>query len=118
MPIIAYGWIDAGFHSYDDWKSQYGYNIAIGISSGSFLSKCDKMKNVTLSSCESKYVSLCHCGTEVVDIRRFLNDFGFPQPNPTIIYEDNQSTIKQFYGQMNHNVTRHISPKFHFVKQQ
>jgi len=118
IPVIAYGWVDAGFNSYDDGKSHYGYNIAIGLSSGSFLSKSGKMKNVTLSSCESEHVSLCHCGTEVVYIRRFLNDLGFPQPNPTIIYEDNQSTIKQIYGQMNHNVTKHISPKFHFVKQQ
>ena len=35
-----------------------------------------------------------------------------------LIHEDNQSTIKQIYGQMNHNVTKHISPKFHYVKQQ
>ena len=118
IPVIAYAWVDAGFNSYEDGKSHYGHNIAIGTDSGSFHCKSGKMKNVVLSSCESEHVSLCHGGTEIIYVRRFLNDLGFPQVNPTIIYEDNQSTIKQVYGSMNHNVTKHISPKFHFVKQQ
>jgi len=118
IPVIAYGWVDAGFNSYDDKKSYYGHDIAIGRENGSFHSRSGKLKKVVLSYCEYEHVTLCYGGTEIIFVRRFLKVLGFPQIVPTIIYEDNQSTINQVYGSMNHNVTKHISPNFYIVKQQ
>jgi hypothetical protein len=118
IPVILFAWVDASYNCYIDGRSHYGYNLAIGIDNGSFLSKSGKIKMVTLSSCESERVSLCYGSTEVVYTRRLLNDLGFTQEQPTIIFEDNQSTIKQVYGGMNHNVTKHMSPKFNYTKQQ
>jgi len=44
IPVVVYGWVDAGFNSYDDGKSHYGHNIAIGRESGSFHCKSGKIK--------------------------------------------------------------------------
>ena len=118
IPVILYAWVDASYDCYIDGKSQYGFNLAIGYDSGSFVSKSGKIKLVALSSCEAERIGLCFCSTEVVYTQRLLTDLGFPQLRPTIIYEDNQSTIKQIYGQMNHNATKHMSPKFNYTKQQ
>jgi len=38
--------------------------------------------------------------------------------SPSIIMEDNQSTIKQVYGNIKHNHSKHINPKFHYTREQ
>ena len=49
-------------------------------------------------------------------LRRLLNDIGFFQDGPTVMYEDNQSCIASAIGELNHKTTKHIKPKFHYVK--
>jgi len=76
------------------------------------------MKLVTLSSTESEYVALCLAVKEAVYLRGLLNSIGFKQHGPTVIYEDNQSTIKMVYNDLNHQTTKHIAPKYHYTKEQ
>ena len=71
--------VDASSDCYIDGTSQYGFNLAIGYESGSFVSKSGKIKLVSLSSCEAERTGLCFCSTEVVYTRRLLTDLGFPQ---------------------------------------
>ena len=111
--------VDANFNSYRDGKSHYGYTIRIGRGkNGSIVSKSSKIRIVTLSSTESEYIALCHCCTEVIFLILLLEGLGFIQDIPTTIYEDNQSTINQVYGNMKHGNTKHINPKFHYTREQ
>ena len=75
------------------------------------------MKLVTLSSTESEYVALCNCAKEVVYLRRLLKNLGIPQTGPTTTYEDNSSAICQVNGEINHNMSKHIKPKYHFTRE-
>ena len=53
--------------------------------------------------------------TEVVYLRRLLEEIGFPQL-PTIVFQDNQSTILWSLGQQNHKRTKHINIKYHYIE--
>jgi hypothetical protein len=76
------------------------------------------MKLVTLSSTETEYVALCEAATEIVFLRRLLVSMGFPQTSPTITFEDNQSCIAMAHGAGDHQRTKHISPKYHYTREQ
>ena len=112
------GHVDASHNQYKDGKGHYGYTFSIGKYNASFTAKSSKMKLVTLSSTESEYVALCLAVKEAVYLRGFLNSIGFKQHGPTIIYEDNQSTIKMVYSDLNHQTTKHIAPKYHYTREQ
>jgi hypothetical protein len=40
----------------------------------------------------------------------------FPQVGPTIIYEDNTSTIQMLEGAYNHKASKHVNPRYYFSK--
>mmetsp|Transcript_18378 Transcript_18378/g.45110 ORF Transcript_18378/g.45110 Transcript_18378/m.45110 type:complete len:134 (+) Transcript_18378:588-989(+) len=52
-----------------------------------------KLKVTSLSSFESEWYSASLCGCEVEMLRRLLEDFGFPQKGPTVLFEDNAACI-------------------------
>lgn len=92
-----------------------GYCFALGAENAVFYAKSKKQSLVTLSSTEAEYVALHHTVTEVVYLRRLLSSLGFKQQHPTVIYQDNQSTILWAKGQRNHARTKHLDVKFHYV---
>jgi hypothetical protein len=47
-----------------------------------------------------------------------LNEIGFIQQDPVVIFEDNKSTIHLVNGRSNHKANKHINPKFKYVQQQ
>ena len=71
---------------------------------------------MTLSSTEAEYVALCEATTEVVWLRRLLREIGFPQSEPTIMYEDNKSCIDMVHSRSRHQASKHINPKYHLVR--
>ena len=110
------GSVDASHNQYADGRGHYGYSFSLGRGNGSFDAKSSKMKLNTLSSTESEYVAFCEATREVIWLRRLLADMGFPQVGPTIIYEDNTSTIQMLEGAYNHKASKHVNPRYHFSK--
>ena len=108
-------YVDAAHHSYNDGKGHYGYSFALGDRDGCFFAKSKKMKLVTLSSTESEYVALCEAAREAVWLRRLLSDIGFGQKSPTVLWQDNKSTIDMVNGHRNFQSSKHINPKYHYT---
>ena len=108
-------WADASYASREEARSQSGYCFALGANNASFYAKSQKQKLVTLSSTEAEYVALFHAVTELVYLRRLLEELGFRQ-RATLVFQDNQSTILWAEGQMNHQRTKHISVKYHYIQ--
>ena len=48
---------------------------------------------VALSSAEAEYYAASVAGTDMCYPRRLLADLGYPQGEPTILYEDNMACI-------------------------
>ena len=95
-------------------KSTSGYVFQMGGSSTTWISK--RQSIVALSTTEAEYISLSQATQEATWLRRLLNDVGFEQTTPTILYEDNQGAIELSKNQRLNSRTKHIDIKYHYVR--
>jgi hypothetical protein len=108
---------DASHQCYNDAKGHYGYTFALGANDGVFHAVSRKIKNTTTSSTESEYVGLYEATRDAIWLRRLLDDIGFTQDKPTLIYQDNLSTMDFTEGNLKFNTTKHINSKYHFTRE-
>jgi len=113
--VILYGHADAAHNCYSDGKGHYGYTFSLGEHDGVFYAVSKKLKLVTLSSTESEYVALCEIAKEAIWLRGLLNDLGWFQEGPTVLFQDNMSIIDMVGGHRRHQASKHIRPKFHIT---
>lgn len=80
---------------------------------------CSRRQPCTsLSTTEAEYIAASETSKESVWLRRMLNQLGEKQSDPTPIHCDNQSAIKLVRNPEFHNRTKHISVRFHFIRDQ
>ena len=65
---------------------------------------------------EGEYVALSAAVRKVLEFRYFLESIGFPQADPTVIYEDNMSAIKLASSPSVTRKPRHIHIRHHFIR--
>ena len=63
-------------------------------------------------------MALSMAAQETTWMRRLLSDLHYTPSHPTVIYEDNQSTISMTKNPTFHRRTKHIGIKYHFVREQ
>ncbi|GJP62860.1 hypothetical protein CLOP_g19934 [Closterium sp. NIES-67] len=97
-----------------DGTSIGGYVCLLGGGAVSWRSK--KQNEVGLSSCETEYMALHHGAKEVVWLRRLLEELGVGQEEPTVVFCDNESAVKLAKNACLHGLTKHIRPKWHWVR--
>ncbi len=97
-------WVDAAFQYHRDGKSQSGYCFNIGgHASDMFYSRSFKQSRVTTSSTQSELVAMEEAVKELEWFRLLMDELGFPQTKPNVMFEDNKSTITlatEFSGNM------------------
>ena len=71
---------------------------------------------VSLSSAEAEYVALSETGRDVIWLRRLLAELGSPMPNPTPLFEDNNSAIKWTEDSHSWSRSRHIDTSYHAIR--
>ncbi|GJP36953.1 hypothetical protein CLOM_g21412, partial [Closterium sp. NIES-68] len=96
------------------WIFIGGYVCLLGGGAVSWRSK--KQNEVGLSSCETEYMALHHGAKEVVWLRRLLEELGVGQEKPTVVFCDNESAVKLAKNACLHGLTKHIRPKWHWVR--
>lgn len=106
---------DAAFNCYPDARSHYGYIGCLAEGDGSFIVDSKKTTVTALSSTEAEIIGCCECVRTVVWVRRLLAELGTPISAPTVVYQDNMSTIQWIQGHRNFRASRHVNPKLHFA---
>ena len=110
------GYTDADYsQDTDDRISVGAYIYFFGNSPISWNSK--KQSSTSRSSCESEYRALAQCSCEAIWIRRLLQELKLLDDKPTILYCDNQSSIKLSYNPLFHDKSRHFEIDYHFTPQ-
>ena len=110
------GFSDADFAGdIDDRKSTTGYMFQMCGAAISWRSK--KQTCVALSTAEAEYVALASAGQEALWIRGLLSDMRSTPTGPTVMFEDNQSTISMVNNPQYHGRTKHVDIKFHFIQE-
>ena len=107
---------DASYASREDCRSQNGYCMALGAGNAAFYCKSSKQQLVTLSSTEAEYVAMFHSATEVVFLKRLVQQMGFVQ-EPVTVFQDNESAIRWAHGQENFHRAKHLQVKYHYVRE-
>ena len=103
----------------NDRKSTSGYLFKLCGSVVSWKSK--KQSCVALSTAEAEYMALASTIQEAIWLRQLLQELQNLKGKvmkPTVIFEDNQSTICIARNPQYHGRTKHIDIKFHFVREQ
>jgi hypothetical protein len=85
-------WIDASYGIHErDGKSHTGASIVFG-TGGPLYVTSTKQSIVTKSSTEAELIAFSDVASEVISLRNFAIDQGYPT-TPAVIYQDNMSTM-------------------------
>ncbi|KAI0530737.1 hypothetical protein KFK09_000285 [Dendrobium nobile] len=109
------GYVDSDWASNQkDRKSISGYCNFLGKSIISWQVK--KQTTVARSSTEAEYRALATKASEIIWLRRLLEDFHIPQKEPTTVFCDNTSAIALANNPVFHARTKHIEVDCHFIR--
>ena len=82
-----FGYLDASYASHKDSKSHTGYTFGLGIT------QATRAFSAALSSTEAENAAAVEATKETLWFRQLLNDLGFHQLEPTVLYADSESMI-------------------------
>jgi hypothetical protein len=109
--------VDCSYGVHPDGRSHGGFSLHIGRDNAPFFVNSKRQNEcVAVGSMESEYVCLSAAARKVLEFRYFLDNIGFPQLAPTIIYEDNMSAINLATAPAISRKSRHIHIRHHFIR--
>ena len=118
--VQLHAYVDAAYGVHCDGKSHSGYCFLLGPhKNGMFYSRSFKQSNVALSSTEAEVNPLVDVTKKIIWFRQLLTELGFPQLDPTPVFEDNSSAITiatKWSG--NSKRTKHFGIRIHFLLEQ
>ena len=99
----------------DGRRSSYGYIGFYASGPISWAARIQKGRRA-LSSMESELIAAVEASKDVIHIRQVLHDMGLKQTEPTILFEDNQSTINTVLREGITSRTKHIEVKWFWLR--
>ncbi len=93
--------------------SGYLYKLAGGPVSW----KSQRQGCVALSTAEAEYMALSCAAQETIWLRRLLFELGCELEGPTVLMEDNQSSIAMANNPQFHGRAKHIDIRHHFIRE-
>ena len=114
---ILTGYADADWAGdLQDRKSTTGYLFRLGETPITWNSK--KQTTVALSSTEAEYMALTEGTKEAIWLRRLLQEIQVLQDTtPTMIFGDNQGSLKLAHNPVFHSRTKHVDVRHHFIRE-
>ena len=116
--VKLYATVDASYGTHEDRKSHSGCTLHIGAGSGAFVSRSKKQTVTADSSTVAEFIATHLVCKEVMWARELLSELGYPQLEPTILGEDNMSTIAMINNDCNGHKTKHIEIRFNLIREQ
>jgi hypothetical protein len=116
--IVLYATVDASYACHKDLKSHTGCTLHIGRVSASIMTLTKKQTITADSSTVAEYIAAHLAAKQIMWARNFLSELGFPQNSPTVLFEDNMSTIHLINNPGNGNKTKHIELRYQFIREQ
>lgn len=114
---IVLGYADADWGGCTDSRRSttgYVFDTFGGISSW----KCRRHATVALSTAEAEYMASGDATKQAMWLRQLLTDLGFSLSDPLLILNDNQGAVHLSKNAEDHNRTKHIDLRHHFLREQ
>ena len=77
--------------------------------------KSKKQPIIALSTCEADYIAFSEVIKELLWVSITLKELNVDQHDPMCVYIDNQATKKFADNVVNHERTKHIDIRYHFI---
>jgi hypothetical protein len=74
-----------------------------------------KQNSVALSTAEAEYIAAGQCCAQLLWMRQTLRDYGYKLTKVTLLC-DNESAIRMADNLVEHNRTKHIAIRYHFLR--
>ena len=84
---------------------------------GPIYSSATLEKTLSLSTAEAEYKCTSKAARLCSGFREFLNEIGFVQDEPTIIYNDNQAAVAMVKQRFSSGRTRHVKIQFRHIRE-
>jgi hypothetical protein len=106
---------DASHACHPNGRGHTGFACFLGGSC--IFARSVKQSLVSKSSAEAELLALNQAADEVLYLRNLLDELGAPQPMPTVIHQDNVSTILMMNkGELGTKRTKHFTVRHYFAK--
>ena len=115
--IVLYATVDASYATNEDLRSHTGFTLHIGRDSGAIMATSKKQKLIADSSTIAEFIATHIVAKEILWCRRLLFSLGYPQTEPTILFEDNKSTISMIKNKCNGKRTKHIDVRYNLIRE-
>ncbi len=114
-PNTLWGYVDSDWAGCpDSRRSTSGFVFMLNGAAISWRSK--RQPTVALSSAEAEFISASAMVQEVIYLRKFLANLGYPQTAPTPVFADNETCIAWSEGSVGGSErAKHIDLRVHFV---
>ena len=110
---IPVAYADASYAEEQGRKSRSGHVYMMAGAAVTW--SCKKQPIVALSSTEAEYYSLSDVVKEALWMRQLLLEIGVPLNKPTLIHQDNLSTIAIAMNPIQHQRVKHMDVKVNFL---
>ena len=115
--VLLFATVDGSFGTHVDRKSHSGYTLHIGVGSGAFLSRSKKQTVTADSSTVAEFIATHLASKDVMWARALLGEMGYAQIVPTVLGEDNMSTIAMITNDCNGQKPKHIAIRFNLIRE-
>jgi hypothetical protein len=114
--LNVHGYCDADYAGdIADRKSTSGYVFMMN--GGAISWKSAKQEVTAKSTVEAEYMSQASATQEVIWLQSFFNDVKHPADKPMVLYADNQGAMALANNPVQHNRTKHIDVRYHFIRE-
>eukprot|EP00607_Mallomonas_marina_P008932 CAMPEP_0182421592 /NCGR_PEP_ID=MMETSP1167-20130531/6995_1 /TAXON_ID=2988 /ORGANISM="Mallomonas Sp, Strain CCMP3275" /LENGTH=545 /DNA_ID=CAMNT_0024598843 /DNA_START=210 /DNA_END=1847 /DNA_ORIENTATION=+ len=116
--VKLYATVDASYGTHADRKSHTAVTCHIGKTSGAFIWRSKKQTVTADSSTVAEFIATHTAAQEIMWTRSILAELGYPQEGPTLLQEDNQSTIAMLNNDCHGAKTKHIDIRYNLIREQ
>ncbi len=117
--VVLYATVDASYATHKDLKSHTGCTLHIGRVSASIMTYTKKQSITADSSTVAEYIAAHQAAKQIMWARNLLQELGFPQKQPTTLFEDNKSTIRLILSnEGSSGKSKHIDLRYRMINEQ
>ena len=115
-PLLPLGFSDSDFAS-DKVTSKSTYGYLFTVAGGPVSWKSKRSSTIVLSTMEAESDALTEAIRETQWLRNLYSELNRPIKSPTLVLEDNQSTIKAAKDPALHSRTKHTLLKYRYIRE-
>ncbi len=115
QPNVLWGYVDSDWAGCPD-SSRFTSGFVFVLNGAAISWRSKRQPTVALSSAQAEFISASPMVQELIFLRKFLSNLGFPQTAPTPVFANNETCIAWSEGSVGgSDLAKHVGLSMHFV---